>query len=122
MSKRDLKALTTDQLVDRFAEIGIAQNNALWDQKYAVFNRLYDQMDEVDQELRSRGRAARAALSRLFTHPDVQVRLQAAKWSLGVVPEAYQVIKEISQSNLYPQAGEAGMTLRALDQDIFKPD
>jgi hypothetical protein len=35
-----LNKMTVDQLVDRFAEIGIAQDDALWDGKYATFNRL----------------------------------------------------------------------------------
>ncbi len=69
MSKQDLKALTTDQLVDRFAEIGIAQDNALWDElgtnQCSQYNRLFDQMNEVDKELRARGQQARLALMRL---------------------------------------------------------
>jgi hypothetical protein len=65
----------------------------------------------------------RLALLRLFDHPNMQVRLQAAKWSLGVAPEAArQVIESISESSWFPQAGEAGMTLSNLDSGIFKPD
>ncbi len=91
--------------------------------KNSYFNRLYDQMDEIDRELRSRGFDARAALSRLFAHPNIQVRLQAAKFSLGVEPaKAYQVIKNISESNLLPQSADAGMTLINLKRGIFKPD
>jgi hypothetical protein len=53
----------------------------------------------------------------------MQVRLQAAKWSLGVAPEAArQVIESISESNWFPQAGDAGMTLSNLDSGVFKPD
>jgi Domain of unknown function (DUF2019) len=123
MGQPSLSTMTIDQLVDRFAEIGIAQDNALWNEKYSYFNRLYDRMDEVDKELRSRGHDARSALSRLFTHSNVQVRLQAAKFSLGVEPaNAYQVIKSVSESSLFPQAGDAGMTLVNLERGIFKPD
>jgi hypothetical protein len=53
----------------------------------------------------------------------MQVRLQAAKWSLGVAPEeAKEVIESISESNWFSQAGEAGMTLSNLDSGFFKPD
>jgi len=42
----------------------------------------------------------------------MQVRLQAAKRTLGVAPEAARhVIEEIKKSQWFPQAGEAGMTL-----------
>lgn len=123
MKKPNLARLTTDQLVDRFAEIGIAQDDALWDGKYAKFNGLFDQMMDVDRELRSRGREARLALTRLFDHRNIQVRLQAARWSLGVASvEARRLIEKISQSGFYPQAGDAGMTLVALDDGTFKPD
>ncbi len=53
----------------------------------------------------------------------MQVRLQAAKWSLGIAPEAARaVIESISGSNWFPQAGEAGLTLANLDSGVFKPD
>jgi hypothetical protein len=123
MRQADLKSITVDQLVDRFAEIGIAQDQALLYDEYKRFNRLFNQMNDVDQELRRRGLQARLALLRLFDHPNMQVRLQAAKWSLGVAPEAArQVIESISESNWFPQAGDAGMTLSNLDSGVFKPD
>jgi Domain of unknown function (DUF2019) len=118
-----LKNMTVNQLVDRFAEIGVAQDDALWESKYAKFNRLFDRMNEVDLELRSRGSSARLALLRLYIHPNIQVRLKAAKRTLGVAPaEARKLIEEISQSGFYPRAGEAGMTLFNLDEGVFKPD
>jgi UTP-glucose-1-phosphate uridylyltransferase len=123
MRKPNLKEMTIDQLVERFAEIGIAQDDALWGSKYAMFNRLFDQMNEVDEELRSRGLGARLALLRLYNHRNIQVRLKAAKRTLGVAPiEARKLIEDVSKSGFYPQAGDAGMTLRALDEGIFKPD
>jgi hypothetical protein len=127
MTQTDFRGMTIDQLVDRFAEIGIAQDNALWDalgkDENPEFNRLYWEMDAIDKELRRRGRDARLALTRLYTHRNTQVRLKAAVRTLGVAPvEARQVIEQISQSGLYPQAGDAGMTLVNLDRGIFKPD
>ncbi|HEV7909773.1 MAG TPA: DUF2019 domain-containing protein [Methylocella sp.] len=110
-------------LVDRLAEIGVAQDQALLYDEIGKFNRLFDQMHAADIELRARGPAARLALLRLFDYQNMQVRLQAARWSLGVAPEAARpVIESISESNWFPQAGEAGMTLSNLDSGIFKPD
>ncbi|MGH6823215.1 MAG: DUF2019 domain-containing protein [Methylocella sp.] len=115
--------MTVDQLVDRFAEIGIAQYPAVMGGATREFKRLFDQMNAVDTELRARGQDARLALLRLYDHPNVQVRLKAAKRTLGVAPEAARnVIQAIYDSKRYPQAGEAGMTISNLDSGFFKPD
>ena len=95
----------------------------LFNDAYSKFNRLFEKMLEIEKELRSRGTAARGELTRLYGHPNLQVRLNAAKETLAVAPvQARQVIQEISDSKLYPQAGSAGMCLFALDEGIFKPD
>jgi UTP-glucose-1-phosphate uridylyltransferase len=118
-----LETMTIYQLVDRFAEIGIAQDQALLYDEYGKFNRLFGQMTDVDNELRARGKEARLSLMNLYNHANIQVRLQAAKWSIGVaLVEARKVIQTISESGWMPQAGEAGMTLENLDDGTFKPD
>ncbi|MGB6174905.1 MAG: DUF2019 domain-containing protein [Methylocella sp.] len=118
-----LEKLTVDQLVERFAEIGIAQDTAELMGEIGKFNKLYREMKEVDTELRARGEGARRALLRLYSRPNMQVRLQAAKKTLAVAPDAARrVIEEIKKSQWFFQAGEAGMTPRNLDSGIFKPD
>lgn len=115
--------MTVDELVDRFAEIGVAQDQALLYNEISKFTRLYWQMKDVDIELRARGEDARRMLLRLYSHPNMQVRLQAATRTLAVAPHAArQVIESISESNWFPQAGEAGMTLWNLDRGVFKPN
>jgi Domain of unknown function (DUF2019) len=122
VKKVDLANMNLDQLVDRFADIGVAQDDALWDGKYAKFNRLYDRMDEIDQELRSRGEEARLALLRLYNHRNMQVRLKAAVHTLAVAPElARHALQTIANSKFYPQAGDAGMLLSGLDDGSFHP-
>jgi hypothetical protein len=50
------------------------------------------------------------------------VRVKAVKATLAVAPrEARRMLEMIAKSREYPQAGEAGMSLRALDEGIFKP-
>ena len=123
MRQINLKSMTLEQLIGHFAEIGIAQDRAELMGEIRQFNKLFDQMHAVDIELRARGTQARLALLRLYDHPNMQVRLKAAKRTLGVAPEAArQVIEAISESNWFPQAGEAGMTLSNLDSGVFKPD
>jgi hypothetical protein len=119
----DLRSLTDDELVDRFAEIARGQDKALLFERLSEFNKLFREMDNVDLELRSRGTRARAALLRLYDDPNAQVRLKAAKRTLGVAPEAARaLIEAIARSHISPQSGEAGMTLSNLDKGIFRPD
>jgi Domain of unknown function (DUF2019) len=123
MKSKKLIEMTVDELVERFAEIGLAEDRALDNDEYRKFNKLYGQIDEVDRELRARGREARLALTRLYTHPNMQVRLEAAKWSFALAPQAArQVIQAIADSKWPPQYLDAGMTLINLDNGTFVPD
>lgn len=119
---RKLERMTTAELVERFAEIGIAQNQALLGLEIAKFNRLFDRMTAVRDELRRRPGDQRSALLILYDHPNAQVRLQAAKVTLAIAPDAGRTLLEnLAGSRDYPQSADAGMALRALDQGIFKP-
>ncbi|MBI5130386.1 MAG: DUF2019 domain-containing protein [Rhodopseudomonas palustris] len=122
MKTIDLEAMSTDELVQRFAEIGVAQDHALLGGRLREFNRLFDKMAEVSQELKRREGDQRRALLALFSYPNMQVRLKAAIHALAVAPvEARRQIEEIAASQWYPQAGDAGMSLVNLDNGIFKP-
>jgi hypothetical protein len=57
--------LSTNRLVERFADIAVAQGEALFYDEYATFNRIFQQMNGVDDELRARSVTARLALLRL---------------------------------------------------------
>lgn len=114
--------MTDDELLDRFVEIALAQDLALLHDRRVEFNRLYERMDEIDGELRRRGTKVRLMLTRLYVHPNLQVRIKAAKRTLGVAPmAARKVLEEIKASGEQPQALEAGMSLRNLDSGVFKP-
>jgi len=122
MTKVNLKDMTIDQLVGRFADIGMAQDEALLHDAFATFDRLYHQMDAVDGELRARGQDGQLALLRLYDHPNMQVRLKAAVRTLAVAPlRARQALEIIARSQCYPQAGDAGMLISGLDDGSFKP-
>lgn len=117
-----LHELSIDQLVERFAEIALAQDKALLMDEIATFNRLFNQMDAIKTELKSRAGDQRRALLGLYHHPNAQVRLKAAVATLAVAPKsARRKLQEIQDSHEYPQAGDAGMTLVNLDRGIFKP-
>ena len=123
MKQPDLSKLSIDALVDRFTEIGVAQDKAIEKDNNRLYNKLYWEMEAIDQELRSRGRDARLALMRLYKYPNMQVRLQAATYTLGVAPaEARNLIQAIADSGWPPQALDAGMRIVNLDNGVFKPD
>jgi hypothetical protein len=88
MTGANLRDMTVAQLVENFAAMGVEQNKALrWDD-HSEFTRLYWQMDAIKNELKNRPGDQRRALLALFDHPDMQVRLKAAKGTLAVEPEA----------------------------------
>jgi hypothetical protein len=117
----DLQSLTVLQLVERFAELALAQDRAQMFGKIKLYNRLYDDVVAVKNELASRPGDQRSALMSLYSHSNPHVRLKAAQWSLAVAPvAARQVLQEISDRNIYPQAADARQSLEALDRGESK--
>ena len=114
--------MATPDLVALFAKVVVEQDEALLGSQRARFNRLFDVMREISNELKAREGDQRVALLSLFEYPNMQVRLQAAKLTLAVAPtEARQQLEAIAATKWYPQAGDAGMCLSNLDNGIFKP-
>jgi hypothetical protein len=117
-----LDNLTVEQLVERFTSITLDQDRALRSSNHGRFNRLFDDMEAVKQELQSHNGDQRRALLPLYDYPNPQVRLKAAKATLAVAPEtALKMLRTIAESREYPQAGEAGISLDNLKDGIFKP-
>jgi Domain of unknown function (DUF2019) len=117
-----LHELSVTDLVARFEQIALEQDQALLMDEVARYNTLYDQMDAVKNELKSRPGDQRRALLVLYDHPNGQVRLKAAIGTLAVAPEsARESLQSIADSHEYPEAAEAGMTLWDLDRGTFKP-
>jgi len=118
----DLDKLTITQLVERFTALGIEEDKAVFDGDNAKYRRLYWQMDAVEQEMKRRPGDQRRALLPLFDHPNLWVRLMAAKTTLAVAPEAArQMLQAIESWGRQPYAGDAGMCLVSLDRGIFVP-
>ena len=114
--------MSVTDLVDRFTAAALGQFKAELQSDIAKQNRFIEQGWAIADELKSRAGDQRSALLRLFDHPNVQVRLNAARLTLAVAPTAArEVVQAIADSRQYPQAGDAGMCLSALDQGIFTP-
>ena len=122
MSPRNPKTSTVPDLVALFVALGPDQYQARLRNEQKRLNRATLEMFDVCEELKARAGDQRSALLSLYSHPNLQVRLMAAKLTLAVAPAAAkQLLQEIADSKEYPQAGDAGMSLWALKQGIFWP-
>jgi Domain of unknown function (DUF2019) len=81
--------MSSANLVERFAEIVVAQNQALLGGELAKFNRLFRQMMDIANELKAREGDQRRLLLELFTFPNMQVRVQVAKLTLAIAPSKH---------------------------------
>jgi hypothetical protein len=112
----------TSQLVARFVELNLALDAAEQRGENAKYNRLFEQMMDVVNELKARAGDQRIHLVPLHRHPNIQVRMQAAKLTLAVAPDAARaVLQSIFDSGWQPQSLSAGMCLLRLDRGEFKP-
>jgi hypothetical protein len=115
MTPHDLQSMSTSELLNRFAANGTAQDRALLYDEIAKFKRLFREMDAINKELLRRGAEAHLELLKLYGHPNMQVRVQAAKLTMASSPaEARVELEAIKNSRHFPQAGDAGMALREL--------
>ena len=123
MNKLDLSEKTSEELVAEFEKIAIKQETSLDNEERSKFNRLYDDMEAVDGELKSRGLGARRLLVELYEHKNLQVRLKAATHTLAIEPErAKLILNAIRDSKIPPQYLDAGMLIRALEDGRWQPD
>lgn len=122
MTSSKLKGLSTSELKFLFEKLCSEQYNALERNEIAAFNKRYDKIQAVADELKSRPGDQRRVLMQLFGHSNMQVRLTAAKVNLAVdYLTARREIQAIVDSKWFPQAGDAGMTLHHLDTGVYKP-
>lgn len=114
--------MSTTRLVEEFAAIAREQDRALLANATARYNRLYDRMAEVVDELKRRPGDQRRELARLYEFPSVQVRLKAAIHTLAVIPiEARSQLEAIAEMHWFPQTADALGMLRAMDQGRYIP-
>ena len=113
---------SVEELVALFVTIALEQEEANIDFDTKRFNRLFWEMDKVEGLLKAMPGDKRSALVPLLQHPNLEVRLRAAKSTLAVAPEAARATLEALRKITHtPQASDAGMCLSALDEGIFKP-
>ena len=106
MTKSDLSNMAIGSLVDRFVAIGLAQDHALLYSELAEYNRLYEKMRAIEEELKRRPGDQRRVLSTLYSHENLQVRLQAAGATLALEPDAArEIVTAIAESKKASASG-----------------
>jgi len=122
MKKVRLQQLAVAELVKRFTELALQQDEAVLAFDVKETNQLFSKLKEITDELKSRPGDQRRALLPLLAHPNQQVQVRAAKATLAIAPvAARQVLETIAELPYSPQKLDAGMCLWALDEGIFKP-
>lgn len=122
MMRSKLKSLTAQELKLLFEKLCIQQYDSLERNEIASFNRRFDRILAIETELKSRPGDQRRALMALFGHPNMQVRLTAARANLAVdYIAARRELQAIVDTQWFPQAGDAGMTLDNLDSGFYRP-
>ncbi len=122
MRRSELMKTSVAELVERYAQNGVTQDDAILRDNNAKFRRLFFEMRSIEDELKARTGDQRRAFLALFEHPNLQVQLNAAKATLALEPVAARAkIEEIRNKKWAPQGLDAGMTIRALDDGIFRP-
>lgn len=118
-----LSKMATEKLVQLFAELAVEQDRALLLRAISTVNKLYDRLEAIKSELKSRPGDQRSALLPLYNHKNMQVRVKAAKATLAIAPQAARAqLEAIRASGWQPQALEAGMSLGFLDDGVYKPE
>jgi hypothetical protein len=121
-AKSSDQVATVQELVAHFISIGLAQYDALYVVDTKKYNRLFGRMRDVENELKRREGDQRHALLPLLDHPNVQVRMTAAHGLLAISPVlARKAFESVRESEIFPQAMYAGMSLRALDNGTYVP-
>jgi hypothetical protein len=91
-----LNGMTVPQLVERFTALALGQFKAELHGETGKYNRLFRELAAIEQELKARTGDQRIALVPLFEHPNAQVRLMAAEFTLAVAKaSACRTLQEI---------------------------
>ncbi len=88
----------------------------------AKVNRLVFKLKDIADELSVRHGDQRAALLRLYKDKNSQVKVKAMKATLAIAPSAaIEGLRKLTENTRDPACLEAGMSLWAIEQGIFKP-
>jgi len=119
-SNQRIKSTVTGDLVMAFERICLEQFECILDGRNHKYNRLFDKLMIVSDELKLRDEMQ--ALLPFLNHKNRQVRYQAAMATLLVAPaSAKEALDKLSKSHEFPQAADASIALDKLADGSFVP-
>lgn len=122
MTGRRLSSIPSTDIVKDFERLCIEQYDAMEGNANARANRLVWKIHALEMELKSRPGDQRRLLKALFGHPNIQVRLAAARANLAVdYIAARHELQAIVDERWFPQTAEASMALQDLDSGFYRP-
>lgn len=117
MAETNYSATSVDDLLKRFEEVCIEQYDTYITDDLEKYNKDFEILVSIKDELKARGSEARRSLLRLLTNENPQVRLQAAKFVYPVArDEAKKCLQDIEAAKLPDQSLSAGMALYRLEE------
>jgi hypothetical protein len=118
----DLNEISDKSILLIFEEIGIKQYHLLDGLQIKKYNALYYKLRSMVAEMKNMPGDRRAILAKHYNHPNLQVRLNAAKFTIAVFPEeARAQLVAIGETGRCPQSASALSKLDALDEGTWKP-
>ncbi|MGB5904685.1 MAG: DUF2019 domain-containing protein [Xanthobacteraceae bacterium] len=121
MRNLDLSKLDIGALLKLHVEWSVQQDVALQRANISKVNKLGGRINQINEELKRRPGDQRSALAPLLSHPNAQVRFNAAQSLIRILPiEARQTIQVIADSGMFPLAGHAGMYLSTHDGEAAR--
>lgn len=118
---KNLSSFDDAELVKLYEKYALEMSRYLQEDDTRRYNRIFKHYMAIRNELKNRPGDHRRLLIPFLEHPDIGVRLSAAKSVFALVPvEARAVIEQIAASKWFPWAGHAGMTLVAIDEGYGK--
>lgn len=118
-----IRDISVQELLDRFVDVCLDQEDALSDEDYDKFNRLYDVRMDIQDELKRRGDKARRSLLRLYDHPNLTVQMFAAAATAGLEREAALAkLREIGARRDFLDSIRANSMATRLEEGAWDPD
>jgi hypothetical protein len=117
-----MENMSIEELIGSFETLCLEQYKADMTFDMPRYNKAFNDMIAVSDELRGRSGDQRRDLATLYTHPNEQVRLKAAIHTLAVLPdEAQAILQKLIDDRIHPQAADAIGILRAFREGTYIP-
>lgn len=121
MKTNELSSATTEALIGEYVDVSCLQADAIDRHEMRKLKKLFDRLVAIEDILEARGPEALRSLTPLLKHRNAQVRLNAAKELMSLMPaEARATLEDLAARGPSQQSGDAGMHLLYIDQGIVR--